>query len=68
MRALFAVYWLMGRSVKTYNRFSIGSLFMMKENSFWSLSAGVTAPQDLPGWHLRRERSLRGGYRAPGPT
>eukprot|EP00969_Alexandrium_andersonii_P328945 14535056-Alexandrium_andersonii.AAC.1 len=37
----------------------------------WSLSGWATDPPDPPdppGWHLRRERPHRGGYRPPGPA
>eukprot|EP00969_Alexandrium_andersonii_P033715 1473907-Alexandrium_andersonii.AAC.1 len=38
-------------------------LCVVRESSSWSLS-GLPDP---PGWRLRRERPLRGGYRPPGP-
>eukprot|EP00969_Alexandrium_andersonii_P212472 9382004-Alexandrium_andersonii.AAC.1 len=61
----------MGEATASCSNKSLGCqtkfLFVLKENSSWSLSGWETAPPDSPGWRLRRERPLQGGYRPPGP-
>eukprot|EP00969_Alexandrium_andersonii_P236154 10425969-Alexandrium_andersonii.AAC.1 len=42
-------------------------MLVMRKKSSWTLSGELPPPLDTPGWCLRRERPLQGGYHPPDP-